>query len=337
MAQTIPSATIVVGAGLAGLMAAHTLEEAGSRVTVLERADRVGGRIATCRMGAGGQEQATFDHGAQYFTVREERFRRWVTRWRQAGVAVQWSKGFATPDASAYRDGHARYRGNPNMAAIPRHLARSLDVRLETPVMSVTHDGSWHVTTAAGERLTAPALILTPPVPQSLALLAAGDSQVPEAERAALARIDYDPCIAVMAILSGPSDIPAPGGLWPGGQVISWMADNLQKGISTVPAVTIHGSPEFSEAHFDDQVEDVAGALLQEAAPWLGNKVITYRVRRWRYSKPRHLYDNRCLTVAAPGPLVFAGDAFAGPRVEGAALSGLAAADALTGRAATDD
>ena len=331
MEQKSPPATIIVGAGLAGLLAALVLEEAGSQVTLLEAAAQVGGRMASCRIEPGEEESATFDHGAQYFTVRERQFQEWVSRWLAEGVVEQWSKGFVTPDASAYRDGHPRYRGKPTMAAVPQYLAQSLDVRLERPVVSVTYEAGWHVTTATGELHRAPALILTPPVPQSLVLLAEGDLSLPEEAGQALARIDYDPCFAVMAVLSGPSAIPAPGGLWPGGQMISWMADNQQKGISTLPAVTIHGSPEFSNAHFDDPPDEVARLLLREAAPWLGSTVVTYQIKRWRYSIPVHMYDKHCLAVTEPGLLVFAGDAFAGPRVEGAALSGLAAAEVVIG------
>ncbi len=42
---------VVVGAGLAGLVAAYELEQLGWQVTVLEARDRIGGRVYTCRQG----------------------------------------------------------------------------------------------------------------------------------------------------------------------------------------------------------------------------------------------------------------------------------------------
>ena len=57
------------------------------------------------------------------------------------------------------------------------------------------------------------------------------------------------------------------------------------------------------------------------------------QLKRWRFATPQAIWPEPCWAAAdGPGPLVLAGDAFAGPRVEGAALSGLAAADALLSR-----
>lgn len=64
----------VIGAGLAGMAAAHELRKAGYDVTVLEADDRVGGRVFTVRRGdriryADGREQVCrFDEG-QYFNA----------------------------------------------------------------------------------------------------------------------------------------------------------------------------------------------------------------------------------------------------------------------------
>jgi predicted NAD/FAD-dependent oxidoreductase len=320
---------LVVGAGLAGLLAARALKAEGFDVVIVDKGRGVGGRMATRRIDLAGGATATFDHGAQYFTVRSDRFRALVEAWIDAGVVVRWSQGFATPDASAYRDGHPRYRGVAGMTTIAKYLAQDLDVRRGCRIQSLRHEDSWQATAEDGNRFAAAALVLTPPVPQTLALLDAGKVVLPKTARQALDRIDYDPCFAVLAALDGPSQIPAPGGLWPGSQIISWMADNQQKGISTLSAVTIHGSQEFSAEHFDEDPHAVAQLLLQEAALWLGANVITYQVQRWRYSIPVHMHGEPSLFVTAPGPVAFAGDAFAGPRIEGAALSGLAAADAL--------
>ena len=295
---------------------------------LLEKGRLPGGRMATSVLPSD-PGTATVDEGAQYFTVRESVFGAQVQRWMAAGVARQWSSGFLAPDGSAFPDGHPRYCGAQGMAAVAGHLAKNLDIRLGSEVAGIAHDGAWFISLASGAQLQAPALLLTPPVPQSLALLEQSDIPLPAEEATLLARIGYDPCLALSVALAGPSGLPAPGGIWPGGEVIYWMADNQQKGISALPALTIHATPEYSRAQLDRAEERITADLLAAATPWLGNEVAATRMRRWRYSIPLQLYPARTLLLAAPGLLALAGDAFAGPRVEGASLSGIAAGQAL--------
>ena len=66
---TVPLHVAVVGGGMAGVVCARTLVQAGHRVTLFEKSREFGGRMATRRTEFGG-----FDHGAQYFTVRDARF-----------------------------------------------------------------------------------------------------------------------------------------------------------------------------------------------------------------------------------------------------------------------
>ncbi len=109
---------------MSGLVGARELSVAGWRVVVLEEGRGVGGRMATRRIG-----NATFDHGAQFFTVRSERFERLVAGWLEAGVIEEWTRGFADAEGRHSYDGHPRYRGSEGMNSIPKHLARDLDVR----------------------------------------------------------------------------------------------------------------------------------------------------------------------------------------------------------------
>ena len=311
---------LIVGAGMAGLVAARSLAGAGWEVVMLDEGRGVGGRMATRRIGG-----AVCDHGAQFFTVRDERFGRMVGEWVGAGVAREWCRGFGSGD------GYPRYCGAGGMTTIARHLARGLDVRTAERVVSAdARDGGWVVRVEGGAAVEGAALILTPPVPQSLALLDAGGFALGGELRLALAAIEYDPCLAVMAVLDGPSRVPPPGGVKLAGEPLDWVGDNTQKGISpAAPAVTIHAGPQFSRAHWETESAEVARLLLAAAAPWIGAAARETQVHRWRYSQPIVTRPEPCLVAPGPPPLVCAGDAFGGPRVEGAALSGLAAADAV--------
>src|SRR5919106_245228 len=115
---------VIVGAGLSGLAAARALQDAGVRVTILEKEEKVGGRMRTDRIGEG-----VFDHGAQFFTVRGERFGEMVEGWLSASVAEEWTRGFADASGVKNEDGYPRYKGVRGMTAIAEHLARGLDVR----------------------------------------------------------------------------------------------------------------------------------------------------------------------------------------------------------------
>lgn len=315
---------LVVGAGISGLMAAREIKNAGWNVAVVDKGRGVGGRMATRR-----RDDGVFDHGAQYFTARSEAFRSRVAEWESAGLVCEWSDGFTTSDGDEKNDGEVRWMVRGGMATLLKALAEQMPIATSLEIKRVAkwRGARWLVTAEDGTEFDTASLILTPPVPQSLKLLEAGGVDLAVVDHAALSRLEYDPCFAVLVVLDGPSDIPAPGGLWADGDPIRWIADNHKKGISPKGhTVTIHTDPAWSREHFDTDRAEIARMVLEAAKPWLGAGIVSWDVHRWKYSMPRNTHHEPSLLAAQEGTLVFAGDAFGGPRVEGAALSGLDAA-----------
>lgn len=316
-------------------MAAQRLQSNGVRVIVVDKGRGVGGRLATRWVETGEGEKGYFDHGAQFFTVRESRFQSFVDEWLAAGLVREWARGFANGFANnggePQHDGHPRYCGTAGMNSIARHLAKGVDVLTNTKVERVQkQNNQWRITLENGETLHAEALLLTPPAEQSLALLNAGEVALTDGTRAALEHISYDPCFAVLAVLDSPARLPEPGALQLQREPIAWIGDNHRKGISPdVFTITIHAGPEFTREYWDAEPEMIARKLLHAAGEWLRSPVQQWQVHRWRYSQPRVLHPESCLFVNDDAPLAFAGDGFGTPRVEGAAMSGLLAADKI--------
>ena len=128
--QTPTKNIAIIGAGMAGITAARTLIQAGQRVTVFEKSKGTGGRMSTRRT-----EFGSFDHGAQYFTVRDARFRtlmQWalgnapeIARpWAANAVRVLDAQGRTLEAALPSREPH--WVAQPGMNALVGHMAAPL-------------------------------------------------------------------------------------------------------------------------------------------------------------------------------------------------------------------
>ncbi len=325
---------LIVGAGVTGLIAAAELNALGKRTLVLEKGRYVGGRLDTRRVGEG-----MADTGAQFFSVRSDEFRAKVHEWEAQGLVFEWSRGWSDGSLSTVHKGHPRYAVRGGMNQLAQHLAKDVDVRLLEIVSSAqrTADG-WRLHLANGETMTAPALLLTPPVPQSLAIVREGGVTLPYEARSALDRIEYDPSVCGLFVLSGPIDLPSPGAIQRPYANLFWLADNHRKGISPGATVlTAQASPTYSRALYDVDDETIIKSMRLDLMPYLGDSPVVEaaEIKRWRYAAPVTTHPHPVLMAdiplegAAAAPLAFAGDAFGGARIEGAYWSGKAAAQAL--------
>ena len=314
---------VVVGAGLAGLAAGGSLRSAGHDVILFDKGRSPGGRLATRRIGT-----ATVDHGAQFFTIRSDRFAAIVEPHLASGLVYEWSRGFVDGG-----DGYPRYAVRGGMNALAKTLAAGLDVRTSSMVFAIrsARSGSshrWDVALDDGTSTPADALVVTCPLPQAYSLLVSAAVELP----APLIRMEYDRTIALLVTLDGPPAVGEPGGLQNPTDTLSFVSDNRRKGISATDALTIHANAAWSEAHWNDDHAALGAALRLEAeTAFFGTaRVTAAQVKKWRFATPRTPWSEPCwVSPDSSGPLALAGDAFAGPRIEGAVLSGLAAADAL--------
>jgi len=321
----------VVGAGISGLACGTALAAVGIPVIVLEKSRGPGGRMSTRRTA-----ESAFDHGAQYFTVRDDRFRAVVDEWVAAGIVERWRGRIVTLPNEAGSDpvrdnGTPRYVGVPGMSAVTRTLSEGLGLRTGCRIVSgERRRARWWLDVEDGSRLGPyRALVLAIPAPQAVTLLRAVDEL-----RARVAAVDLAGCWAVM--LGYPRRLPPS---WDGAFVndgpLSWIARNNSKpGRPAAEAWVLHGSPSWSETHMEEPAEAVIEALVAEFGRIVGDRLPSPTLalaHRWRFALPREPLDAPFLfdDVEAVG---VCGDWCGGPRVEGAYLSGLALGEHLARR-----
>ena len=319
-----PPSVAVIGAGLAGLTCARALADHNIDVTVFEKSGGYGGRCATRRDGPW-----RFDHGAQYFTVRDDRLLPYMHSWEHQGVIAPWQGTIAVRDNGAWqpsKPGVRRYVAVPGMSALGAHLARDLTVQLETTVTLIQREGcQWRLVSDAGVDLGVFDTVLTcVPAPQAQALLA----QVSPALAQRSTEAVMHPTWATMVVLQEKPAVAYDAAFLNDDAVLSWISREASKpGRAPDEAWVLHATRAWTQAHIGDTKESVATAMVGAFADVVGGNVTAVHsaAHRWLYALPDPVTTDAALFDRTLG-VGAGGDWCGGPRVEGALLSGFALA-----------
>ena len=336
----------IIGAGIAGIACARTLAQAGHTVRLFEKNGHPGGRMATRESPFG-----SFDHGTQYFTVRDQRFALALQTvpelckpWSANTVRVLDEHGRVAAAGLPAREPH--WVPAPSMNALPAAwaapLQRSESLVVDTRVTRLERDASqihhWALHTVGHETATDhhrethrgfDSVVLAMPAWQARELLQ--NSELADAMAQEIAAVEVAPCWTLM--LAFPNAMqPAFSTLGPQWNAarsthhrIAWLARESSKpGREPIERWTVQASANWSREHFNDDPLRVQAKLCKAFSEVTGIRAEPTHVQthRWAYAqttKPLgkgHLWDARVR-------LGVCGDWCTGHRVEDAFLSGV--------------
>jgi predicted NAD/FAD-dependent oxidoreductase len=320
----------VVGAGMSGLFAARALADAGHEVAVFERGRGAGGRMATRR-----QDEYAFDHGAQYFTLKDARFGRYVKSWVQDGVVKPWQATLGKAKdgtVTLLKDNVTRYVGVPSMSALPRHLSSSLQVTYRTRVKAVEAvAGKWRLVTAGAlESGLFDVVILAVTPQQAVPLLANVPALAAQARTVKLL-----PCWATLVTFPHTLELGVDGA-FVDHPALAWISRNASKPERPTPeSWVLHATSDWSSTHLTAPRAEVAAALLAAFFQATGQapvEPLQLDAHRWGNALASTPLTVGCLWDGE-ARLGVCGDWCHASRVEGAFLSGMAVCGLVLGAA----
>lgn len=318
---------LVVGAGISGLSAAHALLDRGADVTVVDRGEEVGGRLAISRLGG-----RIVDMGASYFTSPDgSAFASLVNEWTRRGLARPWTDTFsvASPDGlGEAKTGPTRFAAPGGLQSLVADLvshaiARGATVRSGVDVQHVGADGDG--VQADGARYDA--VVLALPDPQAARLLA------PKlVDELIVGDAKWEAVLAIAAEWPErwwPADLH--GAFVHDSPAVSFIADDGDRRGDGAPVLVIHTTDELARRNLEDPGDAIPIALAAAAAlggdpSAVGTPTATL-VQRWTFAKPT---SPREAPFGLTGRIGICGDAWGGKSSVSAAWeSGAALGGAL--------
>jgi len=328
----------VVGAGIAGLSCAQQLNSSGYSVTVFEKSSGLCGRSATRIRG-----DHRFDHGAQYFTAKDDRFKEFVERGLSEGAIGLWEPRSFTGDSDV-----PWFVGTPGMASLGELFSVRDAVRTKTLINEIRwSDDAWTVRGTSGETdfsETFDQVVLATPSHQAIDLLRS-DGDPPSSHTAELTVLADEikhmtmlPCWTVMLVCDKgfsarwPYDVMQTHGRDLDRAAVGWFANNSSKPLRPQQHQQTHdwviqSSPWWAEARLEDDPRRVARELITEVEKRLGIELRPFIrdcvAHRWRFARVAPQPATSWFRYSQENRVGWYGDYFHSSRIESAYLSGL--------------
>ncbi|KAL6998995.1 hypothetical protein U1Q18_000162 [Sarracenia purpurea var. burkii] len=363
MARVVPKVA-VLGSGISGAVCASTLARNGVSVTIFDSARGPGGRMSQRREIADDGNELLFDHGAPYFTTSNTDVLGLISDWEARGLVAEWKQNFGSFDfvskkfVDFEKEGLSKkYVGVPGMNSICSALCHEPGVETKFGAGAGRLDwledkDSWSLTGLDGQPLghfmgvvASDKNIVSPrftnvtgrPPPLDLSL-------VPELALK-LKEIPVSSCFALMLAFEEPlSLIPIKGFTFTNSEVLSRAFCNSSKpGRSTISEQwVLHSTDKYAKGVIaqsglqkpsNSVLNKVADDLFQEFQDMGLNIPPPFfkKAHRWGSAFPAASIarEEKCLWDGKKR-VAICGDFCVGPNVEGAVLSGLAAASKVT-------
>ncbi|KAL6283274.1 hypothetical protein ACE6H2_014203 [Prunus campanulata] len=355
----------VVGSGISGAVCASNLARNGVSVTLFESARGPGGRMSQRREVAEDGMELLFDHGAPFFNANNTEVLGLVREWEAKGLVACWREKFGCFDRVSNKfvdleqEGliSKRYVGIPGMNSVCRALCHEPGVESKFGVSVgrlewLEGENLWSLIGSDGQNLglfkgvvATDKNIVSPrftsvtgrPPPLDLNL-------VPELA-VKLNDIPVRPCFALMIAFAEPlSTIPFKGFSIKNSEVLSWAhCDSSKPGRSTSSERwVLHSTMEYAQTIIaqtglqkpsNATLTKVAEELFQELQSMGLNisQPLFKKAHRWGAAFPvtSIAREEKCLWDKNKR-LAICGDFCVSPDVEGAIVSGIAAASKLT-------
>ncbi|WP_336024928.1 NAD(P)/FAD-dependent oxidoreductase [Halobellus salinisoli] len=311
-----PTRVGIVGAGAAGVGAAYALRETDAEVTIFEKSGGVCGRAATRR-----KHGCHYDHGANYVQATDDRTADLLERLGRSGLVEidepVWTFDAAGTVAPGDDRESRKYTWTAGITQLAKRLLARTDatVHRRTRIAEIHVDGDadprvWSLVAADGD-VHGPfdVVLLTPPAPQTAALLRATAWDDPRRERLAAA-VDAVPYRTIRTVvLHYPFRETYP---WYGlvntdrEHAIGWLSrEECKRG--HVPdgesLLVVQMSPEWSRRRYDDPLSAVVDDVADRVATLIEDD--RYRDpdwtddQGWRYALPDDAADESPIDDAA--------------------------------------
>ena len=309
----------IIGAGIAGLTAAHQLKQ-HAEITIFEKSRGVSGRASTRYA-----NPYYFDHGAQYFTVRTTAFENFIQPLLQSGKIQRWNAHYVRFDGTHiiehkdWRDEAPRYVAVPGMNALAQHFAEGLTIHLNTHIESLQKKDQWQLqdqnhTCYDGFDW----VISTLPAPQAAVLL-----PVDFEHHAYVQSVQMRACFSLMLGFEEALPIEFQAA-YVDHSDLSWIALNSSKpGRSAVPTLMVHSSEDYAEKHYNDDRTSSLNHLCQITRNTIGYDVSRAHfkgIHGWRHANNAQ-WEHSPILIDTRLKLAACGDWCLGGRVESAFTS----------------